>query len=85
LSLLLLLLASLEHLLEELELCVCEGEEEEGGEEEGDEDACHVALLTMQHNFSVRIYFESKQRPEIWVGLEKTIQKLESKECEVVV
>lgn len=39
---LLLLLAALEHLFEELELSICEGDEEEGGGEDGEVDACHV-------------------------------------------
>jgi hypothetical protein len=32
----------LEHLFEELELGICEGDEEEGGGEDGEVDACHV-------------------------------------------
>jgi hypothetical protein len=41
----LLLLAALEHLLEELELGGCEGEEEQEGGEEGEARACHVAAV----------------------------------------
>jgi hypothetical protein len=41
----LLLLPSLEHLLEEVELCRGRGDQEEDGGEEGEEDACHFATL----------------------------------------
>jgi hypothetical protein len=41
----LLLLPSLEHLLEEVELCEGRGDQEEDSGEEGEEDACHFANL----------------------------------------
>lgn len=53
---LLLLLLALEHLLEELELCVREGEEEGEGGEEGEVRAWHGAVLLMMNSLSLWIW-----------------------------